>query len=354
MSFDNWTDGLTEVCSGFQAELSCIVDGEQRSQSGGSDASTRAMLHMEGCRCCRDFVEDTRRQVELHRDMADPDRLLARVAMLTGSDLAAEAAEIDLKHRLATIFYQLGKAYALAGIDFDAFRERIFEAAVPVDPTKSHGRGFVDGILMGAPATSDADSEVNWHRARHLLNGKLDKIEEPLEKGRRLLQEALTIDGDHEEARHYLALIHKKEGRSLRAADGFRDLFDTALSPENRIHAAINLGRVYFDERDFKRALTFWRWTLMFGGAATDDRFWVVRFNVALACIHQGRGMRAVHSLRALLDHFPHRAGEIAQALAGASPELRAVLDSQPAVTRALVEGCPELFQTDAQEGQGS
>ena len=36
---------------------------------------------------------------------------------------------------------------------------------VPVDATKSHGRGFVDGVLMDGSAST----QVDWHRARHLL-----------------------------------------------------------------------------------------------------------------------------------------------------------------------------------------
>jgi len=351
MSFDNWSEGLTEVCTAFQADLSCLVDGELH-----RGASDRAMLHMESCTCCSQFVEATRRQVQMNRDVADPDRLLARVAMLTGNDLAAEAAEFDLNHRLATIFYELGKAYALAGIDPDAFRERVFRRPVPVATTKTRGRGFVDGVLLGGtPASSGvADSDVNWQRARHLLNGQLEKIDAPLDKGRRLLEEAVAIDRDHEEARHYLALLHKADGRTLRAAEGFRDVFDTALDLTNRVHAAINLGRAYYDEGETKKALVFWRWTLAFGDVSDDERFWFVRYNVALAYILEQDGGRAVASLRSMLDRFPVRAADVARMLSSGSPKIRMAIESQVSLTRALLKDCPELFlATAAQDEEG-
>src|SRR5262249_8185852 len=154
-------------------------------------------LHMEACPCCREFFEDTRLQLKLHQDISDPDRLFARVAMLTGGSFETQSIEgIDLVHRLATIFYQLGKAYVLAAID-EAWRERVFEAAVPVDSTQARGRGFVDGVLMNGQGH---EGGLDWKRARAMLNGKLEKIEGPLEKGRRLLEEAISVDPSYEEA----------------------------------------------------------------------------------------------------------------------------------------------------------
>ena len=130
MESKGYIEGAPEVCVNFQVDLSCLVDGELDDGAAG-----RAVMHMEACDGCRGFFEDTRTQIKLHRDMTDPSRLFARIAMLTGghSHAGASAAEsIDLVHRLATIFYQLGKAYVLASID-PGYRERVFEATVPLD-----------------------------------------------------------------------------------------------------------------------------------------------------------------------------------------------------------------------------
>jgi len=334
MSFENWTEGLTDICAGFQLELSCLVDGELDEVAGA-----RAMVHLEDCDCCRTFLEDTRRQARLHRDMEDPERLFARVAVLTGTDLQSEAESIDLVHRLATIFYQLGKAYTLAAID-PGFRERVFEKAVAVGSAKDQGRGFVDGVVRGGK--SDATS-VDWRHARHMLNGRLERIEDPLEKGKRLLQEALSVEPDHEEARLYVALVLKTEGKLVKSAEMYREVFDTALDPKNRVFAAVNLGRLYHAEEDRRKALICWRWALMSGHADLDDRFWFVRFNIGLAYAEERNQARSLQYFRELLDRAPARAAEVAEAFAR-SPELRKTIDSQPGFAEALLNQCPELF----------
>lgn len=341
MSFNNWSEGLTEVCSAFQLDLSCLVDNEL-----DSAAAARAMLHLEACPCCREFFEETRRQVRLHQDMAEPDRLLARVAMLTGADLMARSEEIDLANRLATIFYELGKAYTLAAIDPDALREQVFEAAVPVQATKDRGRGFVDGVVLGG---AGEDSSVDWRHARQLLNGRLERIEDPLEKGRRLLDEAIAVDPSHEEARLYIALQYKHQGKTLQSAEMYREVFDAAFRPENRVHAAMNLGRLYHGEENRRKALLFWRWILAFGigSGDGDDRFWSVYYNIGNAYAHEKAPERSLAYFRRLLDRWPARAGDLARLFAR-SPQLQRTVDAQEGFTEALLERCPELFSGSA------
>src|SRR5258706_10203149 len=67
-----WNEGLDEVCSNFQLDISCLLDNELDQGAAG-----RAMVHMEACSCCRSFFEDTRLQVQMNRDLADPARLFA-------------------------------------------------------------------------------------------------------------------------------------------------------------------------------------------------------------------------------------------------------------------------------------
>ena len=75
--------------------------------------------------------------------------------------------------------------------------------------------------------------------ARAMLNGRLERIESPLEKGRKLLEEAIAIDPSHEEARLYLAFLHGHEGKRLLAAEEYLEIFQTAIDDANRGHAAI-------------------------------------------------------------------------------------------------------------------
>jgi tetratricopeptide (TPR) repeat protein len=278
----------------------------------------------------------------MHRDAKDPERLVARISALTGLDLAGRAETIELVHQLATIFYQLGKAYVLLATDPD-HHLRVFEEAWPVEPTQNEGRGFVDGVLLSGRA-DPAEQAVDWEHARHLLNGQLKQIVEPLEKGRRLLTEAIESDPSHEEARLYLAYLHAHEGKTLKAAEEYRELFRTALCPANRGHAAVQLGILHDGQQDHRKALACFRWVTISGLADSDERFFFARFNIGLEHALLGDQERALAAFRLLLDHHRERISEVALAFAR-SQRLHATLESQPGFAEALLQRCPELFQ---------
>ncbi|MBJ02254.1 MAG: hypothetical protein CMK00_05225 [Planctomycetes bacterium] len=334
MNTEQWIEDREELCLPFQKDLSSLVDGEL-----DEPAAARALVHLDACPGCQEFFSDIQRFVHLHQDMADPDRIMARMAQWSGRDLTQAAERADLDHRLATILYQLGKAYTLLAID-PGFRERVFEAPVAVDQVKHRGRGFVDGILA---ADRVADRSQDWREARHMLNGRLERITDPLEKGRRLLDSALTIDNSHEEARLYLAYILRHEGKRLKAAEAFREVFDTALNEANRGHAANQLGRLHAAEGDQREASKWYRWVVLSGLADRDDRFWVARFNLGLSYALDGDTERSLTGFRTLLDRHPSRVGAVAQLFANAR-SLRAAIDGQPGFAEALISRCPELF----------
>jgi tetratricopeptide (TPR) repeat protein len=335
-------------CASFQVDLSCLLDGELDESAAG-----RAMVHMEACELCRGFVEDARAHMRLHRELHDEKRLFARLSTLVGGDWAREAAKaaesVDLVHSLATIFYRLGKAYVTAAID-PGFRERIFEAVVPIAVTQVEGRGFVDGVLRGGRAGTTRElsqsTRLDWNRARSMLNGRLERLESPFEKGRRLLEEALACDASHEEAQLWLAFLHAHEGKRLVAAEEYRRVFDTAVLDANRGHAMVQLGRLHSTEENWRAAIACWRWVTISGLADADDRFWVARFNLGMVHALTGNQARSLSYFRALLDRHPARSAEVAQMFAR-SPKLRAAIDERPGFPEALVSTCPELFAAD-------
>lgn len=339
MNYDQWIEDPADLCGHFQQDLSCLVDGELEEAAGA-----RAMVHIEECGKCRDFLSDIRLQARMHKDVADPSRLFARISMLTGSEFDSRMEGIELVHRLATIFYRLGKSYVLAAID-PGYSERVFEEAVPTEPTKTSGRGFVDGVLQGG---KDRSTGTDWNRARHLLNGRLERIECPLEKGRRLLTEALEVDPSHEEARLYLAFLHTHEGKKLKAAEEYRDIFNTAIDVVNRGHAVNQLGRLYSQEDNFKKAIACFRWVTMSGLADMDERFFVVRFNLGVVYARMGDRDKALNQFRTLLDRHPQQTEEIASLFARSTQALLPAIERQPGFAEALYQRCPELFGCSA------
>jgi len=347
MSPDPWNltpdDGPAHagVCTDFQVDLSCLLDAELDEAAAG-----RAMVHMEACSCCRGFFEDARQQRDMHRDMAAPERIFARLSMLTGRKLPAaheDLESLDLVHRLSSLFYQIGKAYILAAID-PGYRERVFEAALPIENGHASGRGFVDGVLASGRGLSGG---LDWQRARAMLNGRLERIESPLEKGRKLLEEAIAIDPSHEEARLYLAFLHGHEGKRLLAAEEYLEIFQTAIDDANRGHAAIQLGRLHSAEQSYRKAIACWRWITISGLADRDDRFFVARFNIGMVYALERNQRRSLDYFRQLLDRHPMRVAEVAE-LFSRSPKLRAAIDEQPGFAEALVRTCPELFSAAA------
>lgn len=341
---DDWSAGLTAAELELQANLSCLVDGEL-----DEAAAARVMLQMEESPECRAFFEDARRYVRLHRDMADPERLEARLATLAGlpdgNIFSVEAEQVDLLHRLATIFYQLGKAYVLAGVDLDAFQDRVFEAAVQVQDAQSSGRGFVDGVILGGKSGLGG---VDWRQARALLDGRLERIALPQEKGRRLLLQALEVDPSHDEAKIYLAFLYSHQEKPLQASRLYEEVFSSALSLENRAHAANQLGRLHNAEQNWRRAIVLWRWITMTGLADEDSRFWPARLNIAISYAYAGDRERSLSYFRQLLNVHPEHASEVARVLAD-TPALRVAIEGQSGFPEALQERCPELFRADAE-----
>jgi tetratricopeptide (TPR) repeat protein len=327
-------DDLQEVCIQFELDLSCLVDGEL-----DDVAAAHAIAHLEECAVCREFFDDARLQVKAHRELADPDGLIARYQALVGGELGQDAQAGELVRRLATVFYQLGKAYVLAGAD-PGFKTRIFEQAAEIGPAQTRGRGFVDGVLASGRGAAGG---IDWAEARHMLNGRLEKIESPLEKGRRLLEEALAADPGHEEARLYLAWLDAHEGKKLRAAQSFRQVFRSSLSHANRAHAAVQLGKLHAAEGEIRKAIACNRWIVASGLDRHDERFFFARFNIGLYYAELRDPERSLRALRELLDRHPGRVAEIAE-LFLRSPRARAMIDRQRGFAEALLARCPELF----------
>jgi tetratricopeptide (TPR) repeat protein len=360
LSADPWADGLAEAAQELsdglpeggpeslserellQFDLSQMIDGELC-----EEPAARTLERLEALPECRDFFEHMLTQLGAHRDLSRPETLVEHYRELIGGRLPKDLETRQLVHRLASIFYQVGKAYALSAFDPD-WRQRVFERAVSVDAARSQGRGFIDGVAS-RQAEGDAArfGQVDWRQKRHLLNGLLERIERPADKAKRMLEECLRIEPDYDPAQLYLGFLEQKAGLKLRAAKRFRQVFDDAVDPGNRGHAAMQLGKLYVAEGEFRTALVWFRWVGLSGLARLDERFFPANFNIGLCYAHLEQPARAIAAFRGMLDRHPGRRAELAQFFAR-SPKLRLCIDSQPGFAAALLARCPELFSVSA------
>ena len=88
-----WIDDLQDVCVQFQLDLSCLVDGELDEVAGG-----RAIAHLEECESCSAFFDDTRNQIRAHRELSDPEALLANYSALLGTEMEDQLYDLLFKH----------------------------------------------------------------------------------------------------------------------------------------------------------------------------------------------------------------------------------------------------------------
>lgn len=325
----DWSESAE--CEALQVDLSSLVDGELNEV-----AAAGAMARLESHPECQDFFDHVRAQVQAHAKLADPDALLRQ---LTGANLGAGFEAREAVHRLASIFYQLGKAYALNATDPD-FRTRVFEKAVDVEPTRARARGLVDGMTASGRGGADLD----WASKRHLFNGSLERIENPIDKARRLLRECLALEDDYEPAQIYLAFLELSDGRRVKASRLFEGVWREGVDPACRGHAAVQMGLIHLEEEDYRTALVWFRWVALSGLADNQPEFFFARFNTALAYAHLGSPQRSVDTFRTMLDRHPDRVADVAGFLAN-SPVLRNEVETQPGFAELLVERCPELFR---------
>src|SRR5690349_9865187 len=99
-------------CVDFEASVHAYVDGELSQPD-----SKTLLVHLELCDGCRDTMEGLRRSIRVHRSAADFEKIASEFdkdsffARLSGSLFTSNLS------RLATLLYELGKAYFVAGND---------------------------------------------------------------------------------------------------------------------------------------------------------------------------------------------------------------------------------------------
>ena len=76
---------------------------------------------------------------------------------------------------------------------------------------------------------------------------------------------------------------------------------------------------------------------------AQDERFWVVRFNIAMSYLGRGDRARALDYFRQLIDSQPDKSPEVAH-MAAQAPLLREICEGDGGFAQDLQARCPEMF----------
>lgn len=294
-------------CLQIQADLSAMLDGELDGAS-----VRRVMVHSDVCEACRAFLDGIRRQVRMHR---------ATHAAMSGSEgdprRGAESTRLRReltanRSRLGRILYELGRGFALMGLSPDFSRE-VGKEPVPVPDMAMRGRSFLDEVTRWARGSGQSDGE--WVAANEFFDhGPLSSIEN-LAKGQRLLSECLALQPDLHEARIYLGLVHSVRGQRSLARRQFVSVLEATEDSRMRGFAMLNLANVHLQEGDPEGAISLLRQLVDSGVVASDPRFGMAYFNLALASGQLRRFDESQAWFRRLHDELPQKRNLVAREL---------------------------------------
>ncbi|HEX9794946.1 MAG TPA: hypothetical protein VGC54_13270 [Planctomycetota bacterium] len=305
------------LCSGFQRDLSSLLDGELR-----ENHSQRALAHMERCGSCAEFFEAIRLQALAHRDLAVPGSLARRLRRLRGQDLFEGMTDSELVRRLASALYQLGKAYVLTATRHD-YLVQVAELPVEID---SYERGELAEAAQAARHAGACRLPVEVLEARSA---------DHLEKGQGLLSAALQLKPRFTEARLYLGFVNHARGEAKPARQAYRQVFLQTDRLVNRAYAAIQLGMLYHEAGNHRGALRIYRWVLASGLLARRPEFAYVLYNLAVEHFSLGHRAEAAAHLARLRKGHP-AVWEKAKEWLRLSPEFLERIKEDPQCRREL------------------
>ncbi len=350
----------TQACVTFEHDLNLFVDHELAVAH-----LSRITQHLEQCNGCRDFVDDLRTLSELHHDVLDDacegdDRgdwgaEAALAAVVDKHGLFATITRklvVEKQADLARLFYELGKAYVLAGNQgVSGILARSFvPVRKPVDirSTTARGKQLVREVReLESSATGQAapvpESGSLFRRSRELFSSTRRDTGGALTKGRRFLEEALALEPDLSEARIYLAMHHQCTGRFDRARVEFRRVYREAADHSHRMMALHMLGNVYAGAGDFARAVECYEKVLDSDILDREPRFFAALLNLGVNYAKLGRVDQAVRHFSDLVRRFPSRVPQL-RTLLQRKESFMALLAREAALHESLQRRIPALF----------
>ncbi len=337
-----------EACVAFERDLNLFVDHELPGTQSG-----RLVEHLQSCSSCRDYVDDLRELADVHRavDAAESEaRAMADVVDRHALFAAVTRTLVrDRRDELARLFYELGKAYVLLGNQSSEGRPQrsVLAVAAPVDIRSASERGRRAALegeeLQAAGGEADRDSGSLFRRSRQLFQSASRAGAGALTTGRRLLEQALAIRPELDEARLYLGFQHLLAGRSDRARVEFRRVYRDGGQPVHRMMALQFLGNVHAGAGDYRRAIECYEEVVASGIDVREPRLFTSLLNLAVVCAKAGLPTRSVQHFTEFVARFPARIDQ-ARSLLSRKQTFAAVLRREAGLHEQLRRQVPALF----------
>ena len=313
------------LCSSFQQSLSGLLDGEI-----GEGHARKSLSHLEHCSHCSEFFQAIRLQALAHSDLAVPGSLTKRLRRMRGSDMFEGLTDKEVVRRMASALYELGKAYVLLAND-DSYRLQVSELPVEIDQSR---------LSEAADLAEAAEAVGADHLGADLFEGRGEDF---LDKGRRLLNEALSLKPKFAEARLYSGFLHQLMEDFEKAAADYREVFLCTDRQVNRSHAAIQLGQLYDHLELHSEALRMYRWVLASGLVARKPEFSFVLFNIAIEHLALGDVPAACAMLGRIRMSHPDLWSQVKDLL-HQSPDLLSQIGENEDFRRQIEDDEPNFF----------
>jgi len=334
------------ACRDFAEDISAFVDGELEPASVG-----RLTAHVRACTGCHEAVDTLRRLSGLHRhavavhdeqlvESVDAEALLAGIQ----GNLLEEKRE-----GLARLFYELGKAYVIAGNKDLGERERAsLEHCAPpreIRGAESRARALLreaEDLAVLAPAGARRTPAL-FRRSRQLFARARTARSGALDRGRRFLEEALAVDAGLDEARLYLGFMYSLVGRPDRARVLFRRVHARGRTALLRLMALQSLGLVYDNAGDHRQAARCFAEVVASDEALGEAGLFPSFVNLPVSCAKAGLVDESVEHFVGLAERFPRRLAQI-RGLLSRKRYFAATLERNDALRDDLRRRVPALF----------
>lgn len=331
------------ACAAFADDISALIDRELP-----AERAQRLTDHIHDCSGCSDFADGLRRLSVLHRQVAAPidESLLARLD--PGGIFRGVMTELvsDRTDALARLFYEIGRAYVIAGNrELSDERRRSVIAYTPTrDPRAAEHQA--KALLRDAEeieVQAETARPSLFKRGRKLFERPASRRSGVLERGRHFLEEALALTPTFDEARLYLGFLFGVLGRHERARIEFRKVYAGSGRPVHKLMALQSLGSVYEMSGDYSQAAECYGQVVEHEAAGAEPRLFPSFLNLPVSCAKAGRAHESVRHFVDLVTRFPQRVTQI-RGLLSRKQSFAAMLAQDAGLADDLRRSVPQLF----------